>query len=350
MTPLTQERLVAPHLAHLRTLPFVRDVHLAWEPRPRPRGFDALLALRTPRRTYTLALEIKRTFLDRTLTNAIIAERITLDRRHRLAFILAARYVPRPTGERLADAGVNFVDRTGNIHLRLGDNYHVRVLGRREPPREPTARRPGFALIQLLFVLLADPAAAGWSIRRLAEAAGIGKTAAALGLQRLVRLGILRRTRDGAGRVADPTRLAEDFLTGYGQILRPHLLIGRFRAPERDPDRLLGQIATAAKRAGVPWAVTGGPAAFRLERFYRGDQVPVFLTHIGPELQRELRLVPDRDGPVVLLRAFGQLLGWRAVDDVMIAHPWLVYAELLQHREPRALEAAAEIREEYLKA
>jgi hypothetical protein len=36
------------------------------------------------------------------------------------------------------------------------------------------------------------------------------------------------------------------------------------------------------------------------------------------------------------------------VGDIWVAHPWLIYAELLHHGEPRALEAADQLREEYL--
>jgi hypothetical protein len=98
----------------------------------------------------------------------------------------------------------------------------------------------------------------------------------------------------------------------------------------------------------LAWAVTGGQAAYALQHFYRDDRVPVFTTKLPSELQRELRLVPDRVGPVVLLRAFSNYCAWRQVGDVWVAHPWLVYAELLHQGEPRALEAADQLREEYL--
>ena len=96
------------------------------------------------------------------------------------------------------------------------------------------------------------------------------------------------------------------------------------------------------------WAVTGGQAAYALQHFYRDDQVQVFSTTPSSELLRELRLVPDRAGPVVLFRAFSRYCEWRQVGDIWVAHPWLVYAELLHQGEPRALEAADQLREEYL--
>ncbi len=348
MTAPDDTRGLAPHLDRLRELPFVRHLDVAWEPALPPPRPDAVVKLRTPRRTFTLALEVKRTYLDQALTNAIIAEHRAVFETHRLPLLLAARYVPPPTGERLAEAGVNFVDRPGNVHLALGDDHHVLLLGRREPAREPTARRVGPALVQLLFVLLAEPAAAAWPIRKLAEAAGIGKTAAATGRERLVHLGILAGGRRRTYRVVDRDRLIDDFLGGYANVLRPHLLIGRFRTPERDPDRLLREVAATAGRAGVPVALTGGAGAYALDRFYRGEDLALLIGTFTPALQRELRLVPDRQGPLTLLRAFGTRWAWRAIDGLTVAHPWLIYGELLCQADPRGLEAAEQLRRNYL--
>jgi hypothetical protein len=347
-TTAHREHDLAIHLDHLRAVRFVRDIRIAWEPKPGVRHIDALVTLDTPRRAFKLGLEIRQTFLDRTATSALIAEHLRVEREHHLPLLLAARYVPRPTGERLADAGVNFVDRVGNIHLRLGDDYHVFMLGHRDPRSDPAARRVGPALVQLLFQILADPATADWAVRPLADAAGIGRTAAAEGRRRLIIDKVLRRDRDGAYSVSNRKKLADQFVDGYTRVLRAHLLIGRFRAPERRPEQLLGTLAHAAKRADLAWAVTGATAAYALQRFYRDDQLCVFIAGFTPGFQRELRLVPDRDGPVVLLRAFGRHDGWRTIGDLTVAHPWLVYAELVHRGEPRALEAADHLREEYL--
>lgn len=338
---------LAPYLDRLRELPFVRDVALDAPPANVNALWDALLKVETPRRTYRFAVELKRTYLDRALTNAVIAERGLLARKAQMPLLLLARYIPRPTGERLVEAGVNFVDRPGNIHLTLGDDHHVLLLGRREPTTDTTARRPGPALVQLYFLLLAEPAALTWPVRRLAEEGGFGKTTAAAGLRRLVGLGVLGR--DGKTyRFVDAKRLTDDFLRGYAEVLRPHLVIGRFRPPERDLEKFLLRLAGEASELGAKWAVTGAPAAYKLDRFYRGDAVPVFVDGPPETLRRTLRLVPDPQGPVTLLRPFGERWKWRDVGGAPVAHPWLVYAELLFDGEPRALEAAEQFRERHL--
>jgi hypothetical protein len=167
----------------------------------------------------------------------------------------------------------------------------------------------------------------------LAEVAGIGKTAAAEARQRLTETGVLHATRTNL-EIADRKALEAEFLGGYERVLRPELLMGKFRALERVPE--------------VPWAVTGAPAAFRLQRFYRGDQIPVFLGTMPDRLARDLKLLPDKNGAVTLLRAFGTLFPWRVERALPVVHPWLIYAELLHEGGARAIEAATEIREKFL--
>jgi hypothetical protein len=312
------------------------------------RRLDAVLKIKTVRRVYKLGLEVKKTFFDRTLTNAIITQHHELEKKHRIPLLVVARYIPRPTGERLAEEGVNFVDRVGNIHLNLGPEYYILILGRKEREPEPVVRRPGPATVQLYFVLLAEPQAAGWPIRKLAKTAGVGKTVGAMVRHRLLQAGILRQVRTGAYQWVNREKVEEDFLRGYTQMLRRRILLGTFRAQEPDPQMFVRRFAMIAKREQLPWALAGGPAAYALEKFYHGDQIPIFVNQPTRELQQELKLVPDTRGSVVFLRIFGNLVLWKTAGELNIAHPWLIYAELLNQGEPRALQAAEEIRENYL--
>jgi hypothetical protein len=240
------------------------------------------------------------------------------------------------------------VDRVGNVHLNLGDAYQILILGRRDIRPEPASRGLGPAWVKILFMLLADPAAAGGTVRAWADAAGSGRTAAAEARQRLIGAGILARRRGRDYAVIDQKKLADEFVEGYGRILRPRATIGRFRPAETATGRLFRQCGVAATHHEIGWAVTGAPAAYALQRFYRGEQIPILVSHATPDFQRELKLAPDLAGPVTLLRAFGRHCVWRTVGTLPVAHPWLIYAELIHQGDPRALEAADHLREEYL--
>jgi hypothetical protein len=108
----------------------------------------------------------------------------------------------------------------------------------------------------------------------------------------------------------------------------------------------VARLAHEAKAQKIPYALTGGPAADAMQHFYRSSEAAVFL---DAEHHRKLRLLPDRNGPIVLLKPFGKAIYWREFDSKMVAPPWLVYAELLTSSDPRAREAAEELRREFLK-
>jgi hypothetical protein len=80
-----------------------------------------------------------------------------------------------------------------------------------------------------------------------------------------------------------------------------------------------------------------------LTHFYRGEETPIFIGDSTPAVLKKLRLMPDRDGTVILLKGFGQVPYWKAVEGKMLAHPWLIYSELMYSSDPRAHEAAAEL-------
>jgi hypothetical protein len=349
MEIVTERQELQAYLAPLVALPFVRRITLESPVRTASnQGLDGEMNIVTPKKHYKLALELKRTFLDRTLTNAIIARSQLLKKQQGLPLLLVARYIPRPTGERLAEAGVNFVDRAGNINLKLGVDYYTFILGRKEAQPALANRRLTPALVQLSFALLAEPDSVTWPVRRLAEAAGIGKTVAAQLRQRLLQNGTIAPVTKGRYRIANVKKIQEEFVAGYGQSLRPHILIGTFRPRQSDPRLFLQQFAATAKHNELHWALTGGPAGYVVERYYRGDQTPIFIERMTPELQRALELLPDPHGPVIFLRAFSRTITWRTAHNVPIAHPWLIYAELLYQGDARALQASEEIREKYL--
>ena len=66
----------------------------------------------------------------------------------------------------------------------------------------------------------------------------------------------------------------------------------------------------------------------------------------GADLARRLRVLAAPDGPLILMRTPGPmaLVGPKP----RTVAPLLVYAELLQGGEKRAIEAAAEVRRKYL--
>jgi len=259
--------------------------------------------------------------------------------------LLLAPYLAVPTAKSFIDAGISFADEVGNIHLALGDEYNWTVIGERKPPKPPESERMTPAAVQLLFQFATNPESASWTVRDLAAAVGLSKSKVAELRLQFAHEGIF--TAHGGEKSPGVTReLRDRLISGYNQILRPKLVLGRYRYQESSVDQFVARLSREAAAQKIPYALTGGPAADAMQHFYRSSELPVFL---DGEHHRSLRLLPDRTGPVILFKPFGNLVYWREFEGKMVAPPWLVYAELLTGSDPRAREAAEEFRQEYLK-
>jgi hypothetical protein len=323
-------------LETLRGLPFVRKASFA-PTTNHTSDVDGRLTIDARRGRYTLNVIQKRSFLDRASQHALSAA-------SKAPLMVFARYIPRPAGEKLMAAGVNFVDQAGNMHVALGTQYAHTVLGHPQPRTAGGERRATAALVQMLFGYAADHGLLARPVREITRAVGVSKSNVARLRPQLLEEGPRPAGVSSASVRSLPGRL----LHGYADVLRPKLILGRFRAPEALVDAFVDRLRQVAKPASLRFSLTGGPAAERLQHFYRGAEITVFVDPWTPEASRRLQLLPDRDGPVTLLRPFGELPFWQVVDGVSVAHPWLIYAELMYMDDPRAHEAAEELRREYL--
>ncbi|MFN7932411.1 MAG: type IV toxin-antitoxin system AbiEi family antitoxin [Bryobacteraceae bacterium] len=333
-------------VATLRRIPFVRDIRYLPASAGEDLEHDGKIDIRTPGGRFHLLVETRRSFLTHSDVGQLLAWSHAVRKTHPQQVILFARHVPRPVAERLIEEQVNFADDVGNVHLALGDRFHWTAIGT-PAPKPASERRPiSAAQVQLLFQLVIHPESVNWTVRRLEAAAGISKSKAAQLKQQMLAEGLL--TFKGKDyQLGARSFLAERLTSGYLQVLRPKLVIGRFRFAEKTTESFLARLKGNTP-AGVRYALTGGSAAHVLQHVYRAPEVSMFIEPAHRQTAQELRLLPDREGPVTLLDAFGAVVFGEKRDGHVVAPAWLVYAELLASDDPRAHEAAREFREELL--
>jgi hypothetical protein len=344
---MTDHYQAIEYLNKIRALDFVSDAKFGPAPDLGKIHPDGMLKIRTPKRSYIFIVETKRSYLDSSTLNAIISHANVSSDATRHPVLLFARYVPEPSAERLIHAGINFVDLAGNMHLALNNDYVRTVIGKKEDQRY-SEKIVTPARIQFLFVLAAQPEATTWTVRRLADAAGISKSNAAKIRQQLIVERFLTPHKNGW--VVDAKELEEQLVRGYERVLRPRILVGRFRAQEATDELLIDKFKQVFREASIDWSLTGGPAASLLQHFYKGVEMPIFVGTLTDNMQRELRVLPDRTGPLIFLRSFGPLTRWKKTQGIHIAHPWLIFTELMLSEDPRAHEAAVNLKGEFLSA
>lgn len=333
-------RPIEPYLAPLRALPFVRELGVV-QATPK-HALDAWLDVGTPHGTTRFGLQVK----TGNLSDAHIAELAAL-RRGRTPLMLLAPLIGEAHAERLRQLEIAFVDLRGNCSVGIGKRYLAWIQGRRgETRREPKdIRFPGY---KVMFGVLAERELVNASLRTIAEKTDVSRQAAADMLRRLDQEELLLRVRgkrvwSGAGR----RELLDRWLAAYPGQVRPRLLVGRFRTRAADPDQLAAQV-TRALRATPDWCWTGASAAWRLDPYYRGDAVSLQVAGDPTAILKLLGAVPDRKGPLVVLRSLAPL-AMRGLGQ-QNAHPLLVYSELLASHDERAAEAAGRLHEKFWQA
>ena len=336
-----------PFLERLANLPFVTRAESV-EAKPVVGGsyFDATVQVDTLAGSFQYLTLVKRSYLDVATVRSLVAtaKRLVAHGRNLLVF---ARYVPPPSARMLIEAEAHFIDLCGNVHFHRPPHFHCTSLGNRQSAGLGQPRVQTAATLQLLFTLIAYPESAAWPVRDLADRAGVSKSKAAATRRSLLEDRTIRAV-NGQFKFNDPLDFVDQLVSGYRQILRPRLMIGRFRAREKRDDDFLVRLQRDASANGFEFALTGGHASYKVRQFYKGPTVTIFVRPVVQDLPRRLELLPDRVGPIILLKAFGEPAFWKEVDCTAIAHPWLIYAELLAESLPRGHEAAEELRSEVL--
>lgn len=321
----------SPHLAHLLALPFIEDV--VWVPS------GPAVDLRSKSSTHRLEVEDMPSHLGYTAVDAIIAHRRGVGR----PWILFAPYVSRVMGQYLGERGVLFVDAAGNCRVVLDQERVALIEGRPKPKASRGGRGLGVSGYQVIFALLADSDLLSQTVRSIAHAAGVSKTAVAEGLARLQADGDLAITQGGR-QLIDPERLLRRWVGGYAELVRPRLLLGTWRTLDTPTD--LERRLEATLDPAMAWALSGSAASFRLVGHYRGEKTVLVVPDGAEVLRVQLGALADPRGPLIVMRSPGPLSLKGPLPHT--AHPLLVYAELLASRDERDQEAAEMLRTKLL--
>lgn len=335
------DRLVLDCLERLRAVPFVQDAQLAARAKDDPPAIAARLAICAAGRVRKLPCTVQHSHLSRAVAQHLIVLGAGLP-----GLLVLAPAVGSELGELFEQARINFIDRAGNCYLRVDDKLVARVQGRKVARAAPSGRALRAPAYRALFALLARPSLIDAPVREIAAASGVSPQTAADLKQRLIDRGVVVKIK--ARHVWLPERHNDAlnmFVAGFADSLAPHLLVGRYRAAERDT-ALFEQRVEPLLDEVVAWRYGGGAAAMRLTGHFRSERTVIYVQDPPADLPARLRLVQDRDGPIVLMRQPGHV----AFDSPhpRCVNPLLAYADLLAEHDSRAREAAVELYDRFL--
>lgn len=262
--------------------------------------------------------------------------------------ILFADYVPPKLGDDVTRAGFGYLDACGNADLRLGDQVVIRIRGNR-PEKQPKITGDPFGtahLMQVGFILLTDPEAETLPYRQIAARAGVALGTVTNAVAHWRAAGLLRKTGPRTWQFEDRKAAIGPWVEAYAKRLRPALIHGRYRAKQD----IHQEIAALLARPPQGWALTGPTAAEYMTDYYRAAELMMIVPPEGYAVPKHMNWLPDREGPITMMTAPAPAFGRHGVGahDVPLAHPLLVYAELMARGPGREREVAELIRKAHL--
>jgi len=323
---------------------------------PGPRGlrYDGELSLKTDRGTFRYVFEVKRNLRPQTIRHFLV--QADLYRKHLAkgtGFLLLSDYVNPSLGHQLREAGINFIDTTGNLFLKREPGLYLYVEGKK--PSASTKERPT-RLFQpsgliLLFGFLVESESINHSYRQLSDANGVALGTVGWVKRDLREQGYLELIGKDRFRLIRKKELLDHWVHGYASRLRPKMFLGEYRDFTNDLAAVVRVFRQYALEHGLLWGLSGGFGADELHHHYRGSTLTLLVeSWRQTDALRELKWLPSVGGPITVLQSFSprvfQISGYQGRYPVV--HPLLVYAELLHQGSDRETETARLIYQEFL--
>lgn len=340
MTPLRADRFLEKCLDSLRGLGKGVRAEVVTSQIGHASRIEAKVRLKFGVKAAPLYFEVRttRTHLSGPLTSGFIEEARGVSGR----WLLCAPYISGAMGQRLAAERLCYVDAVGNCHIEIDGLVVAHAEGKKRP-RGLGPRAPGIKSHQLLFALLAQPELVEAPARKVALAAGIGKSAAYELIGQLNQQGLLDYNPGGVG-LRSARALLDRWLSAYADVVRPSWLRARCQSAITDPRELESLIARICEDS--VWALGGSAAASRMLSVARGTETVVHMAEVPADLLLKLRAVPAPNGSLTVLQTPGTL-AYQGVS-AHLAHPLLIFSELLSSSEPHVARTASELRRRFL--
>lgn len=301
-------------------------------------GIDGTLHLRMP----DINLPKVNVHIRTTLRQYQLLQLLDLAQTHPPFLVFAETIYPAMKKE-LRQRKINYLDAAGNLYLQHGQT--MLLFDGQKPTVVAPKDRPNKAFtktgLKAVFHFLLQPDAINHPYRQIAEAADIALGNIKSILDGLNEAGFLLAVTKDRYQLQRKKELLERWITAYGDILRPMLHLGdcQFIVPQQILQWKQLPFDIQLHRWG------GEPAGDILTNYLQPQQLLIYTTD-KMDIVRKWKLMPYGDG----IRFYKKF--WK--DDHLnkattIAPVLLIYADLLLTDDPRCLETADKIYDQYLK-
>lgn len=284
----------------------------------------------------TILIEVKRSVEPQSLKS--LSERYQPNEQ---SVLVVAEYISPKAKEMLVEKGFNYLDKVGNIFLKL-QNLRIKDEGHRNSPISESYRNRAFtkAGISVVFQLLMDPQAVNDTQRSLSHKAGVSLGTIPKVVEQLKNEAYIMSV--------DQT---DKVLVNYEDLLKRWISAAReklFDANEESRYQPLGRTNVQLFRneefnGDAYWG--GEPGAALLTSYLKPEKFVLYTSLSDRELLKKYKLQKTPTGELHVRQPFWSY----APNTTNHVHPILIYAELVSSGDSRNLETAELIFDEHIK-
>jgi hypothetical protein len=260
-----------------------------------------------------------------------------------MPFLLVAEYLAPNVKALLRENKIGYLDVAGNIYFPAPEHFiwidGQKALARQKPTTNRAFTKTG---LRMVYFLLLFPEAIDWPYRQLAETTGVALGNIKNIMEGLKEAGYTLPLDKKRVRLQNRMALLVRWMAGYQETLKPALHIGTFRFRKQEPFADRQQLP--GKLEETVWG--GEPAEGLLTRHLTPEVYTAYTGRPTADLLIKWGLIPDENGNVQIYQKFWNDVEW---DQQRLAPPLLIYADLMLTGDPRCLEAANLIYQQYLK-
>lgn len=256
--------------------------------------------------------------------------------------VLFSNYITPGAKGLLREAGISYLDKAGNTFLDFPNKSIVYVEARKSSPDHIKTKGASFnkSGLKLVYLLLKEPAFVNTAYRTLANEAKVSLGSLSKIMNDLKEKGYLQRKNPEIWMLRKQKDLLNEWTRAFNETVRPDLRIGTYKSIDKDFYAYWQNYTPPGQSA---WG--GEPAAFNMMEYMKPAQFTIY-TREPANVRRKFKLVPDPAGDIELMEGFVDpfLLSMDRVD------PVLVYADLVDTSDERAIETAQKVYEQYLQS
>ncbi len=234
----------------------------------------------------------------------------------------------------LNEAGIDWIDVAGNIHLEEGETLIWIDHYTTTPIQQKKNRAFTKTGLKVVFLFLHDEAWLNRTYRDIAEAADVALGNIKHVLDGLKEHEFVYAKNEDVLKLKNRDKLLDQWITAFADELKPRIQKGRYNFINKEVEQNWKNLPLGEQDQ---WG--GEPAADLLKNDLKPVEYILYTKKNRAQLMKELKLIPDENGKVEIREPY-----WTIDDNLQkIAPRLVVYTDLMITGDPRNIKIAEEI-------